>query len=120
VAAPIAPSFHPAYKAALSVAYGAGLRVSEVATLKVSDIDSERMMLRVEQGHHRTPSGGGTQLGPAARCLESALVTADAEKWWPVIKEFDMLLLGFFFPFMSLTSLARAISVPGRGTLIPD
>jgi hypothetical protein len=37
-----------------------------------------------------------------------------------VIKEFDMLLLGFFFPFMSLTSLARAISVPGRGTLIPD
>ena len=38
------------YKAALSVAYGAGLRVSEVAHLKVSDIDSERMMLRVEQG----------------------------------------------------------------------
>ena len=38
------------YKAALSVAYGAGLRVSEVAHLKVSDIDSQRMMLRVEQG----------------------------------------------------------------------
>ena len=38
------------YKAAFSVAYGAGLRVSEVAALKVSDIDSERMMLRVEQG----------------------------------------------------------------------
>ena len=38
------------YKAALSVAYGAGLRVSEVAHLKVSDIDSDRMMLRVEQG----------------------------------------------------------------------
>jgi len=38
------------YKAAFSVAYGAGLRVSEVATLKVSDIDSKRMMLRVEQG----------------------------------------------------------------------
>jgi site-specific recombinase XerD len=35
---------------ALSVAYGAGLRVSEVANLKVSDIDSGRMMLRVEQG----------------------------------------------------------------------
>jgi integrase/recombinase XerD len=28
----------------------AGLRVSEVAHLKVSDIDSGRMMLRVEQG----------------------------------------------------------------------
>jgi integrase/recombinase XerD len=38
------------YKAALGVAYGAGLRVSEVAHLKVDDIDSERMLLRVEQG----------------------------------------------------------------------
>src|SRR6202158_610030 len=41
------------YKAALSVAYGAGLRVSEVVALKVSDIDSKRMMLRVEQGKGR-------------------------------------------------------------------
>lgn len=41
------------YKAAFSVAYGAGLRVSEVATLKVSDIDSKRMMLRIEQGKGR-------------------------------------------------------------------
>ena len=37
----------------VSVAYGAGLRVSEVVALKVSDIDSERMMLRVEQGKGR-------------------------------------------------------------------
>jgi integrase len=41
------------YKAALSVAYGAGLRVSEVAHLKVDDIDSERMIIRVEQGKGR-------------------------------------------------------------------
>lgn len=41
------------YKAALSVAYGAGLRVSEVVSLKVPDIDSKRMMLRVEQGKGR-------------------------------------------------------------------
>jgi integrase/recombinase XerD len=41
------------YKAALSVAYGAGLRVSEVAALKVTDINSKRMMLRVEQGKGR-------------------------------------------------------------------
>ena len=32
------------------MAYGAGLRVSEVVHLKVSDIDSQRMVLRVEQG----------------------------------------------------------------------
>ena len=38
------------YKAALSVAYGAGLRVSEVANLKVCDIQSKRMLLRIEQG----------------------------------------------------------------------
>lgn len=41
---------HPKFKAALAVAYGAGLRVSEVVSLKVSDIDSKRMILRVEQG----------------------------------------------------------------------
>ena len=38
------------YKAALSLAYGAGLRVSEVISLKVADIDSKRMLLRVERG----------------------------------------------------------------------
>ena len=43
----------PKYKAALGTAYGAGLRVSEVATLKVGDIDSTRMLIRVEQGKGR-------------------------------------------------------------------
>jgi integrase/recombinase XerD len=38
------------HRTALSVAYCAGLRVSEVVALKVSDIDSQRMLLRVEQG----------------------------------------------------------------------
>jgi len=41
------------YKAALSVAYGAGLRASEVVALKASDIDSQRMVIRVEQGKGR-------------------------------------------------------------------
>ena len=41
------------YKAALGVAYGAGLRVTEVAHLKVDDIDSTRMLIRVEQGKGR-------------------------------------------------------------------
>ncbi|MGC1766295.1 MAG: tyrosine-type recombinase/integrase [Pseudolabrys sp.] len=43
----------PKYKAALSAAYAAGLRVSEVVALKVSDIDSERLLLRIEQGKGR-------------------------------------------------------------------
>ncbi len=38
------------YKAAMAAAYGAGLRVSEVVTLKVSDIDSERMLIRIDHG----------------------------------------------------------------------
>ncbi len=38
------------YRAALSVAYVAGLRASEVISLKLSDIDSTRMVIRVEQG----------------------------------------------------------------------
>jgi integrase/recombinase XerD len=41
------------YKAALSVAYGAGLRAAEVVSLKVCDIDSRRMIIRVEQGKGR-------------------------------------------------------------------
>ncbi len=38
------------HKAALSVAYGGGLRASEIVHLKVGDIDSARMLIRVEQG----------------------------------------------------------------------
>lgn len=41
------------YKAALSVAYGAGLRGGEVVMLRVSDIDSKRMLIRVEMGKGR-------------------------------------------------------------------
>ena len=41
------------YKAALSVAYGAGPRASEVISLKIGDIDSRRMVIRVEQGKGR-------------------------------------------------------------------
>lgn len=43
----------PKWKAALSAAYGAGLRVSEVVALKVSDVDSQRMLLQIEQGKGR-------------------------------------------------------------------
>jgi integrase/recombinase XerD len=43
----------PKHKAALGTAYGAGLRVSEVAALKVDDVDSTRMLIRVEQGKGR-------------------------------------------------------------------
>jgi integrase/recombinase XerD len=38
------------HRAALGVAYGAGLRASEVVRLTVTDIDSRRMVIRVNQG----------------------------------------------------------------------
>ncbi len=41
------------HKAGLSVLYGAGLRGCEVVMLRVSDIDSKRMLIRVEMGKGR-------------------------------------------------------------------
>jgi integrase/recombinase XerD len=41
------------YKTALSIAYGAGLRGGEVVMLRVGDIDSKRMLIRVELGKGR-------------------------------------------------------------------
>jgi integrase/recombinase XerD len=41
------------HRAILMTAYAAGLRVSEATRLKITDIDSKRMMLRVEQGKNR-------------------------------------------------------------------
>ena len=41
------------HRTMLMVAYAAGLRVSELAHLKVTDIDSRRMVIRVDQGKCR-------------------------------------------------------------------
>jgi integrase/recombinase XerD len=38
------------HKAILMITYSAGLRISETSRLKITDIDSKRMMVRVEQG----------------------------------------------------------------------
>src|ERR1700730_9585612 len=38
------------HRTALMTAYAAGLRVSEVVRLRIADIDSGRMLIRVEQG----------------------------------------------------------------------
>lgn len=49
----VAPGPGLKYRAAFSVAYGGGLRVSEVTHLRVPDIDSGRMLIRVDQGKGR-------------------------------------------------------------------
>ena len=38
------------YRAALGISYGTGLRASEVCNLKLQDIDSQRMLIHVDQG----------------------------------------------------------------------
>src|ERR1700761_7596354 len=77
------------HQAALSVAYGAGLRVAEVAALKVTDVDSERMLLRVERGK------GGR--------YRNAMLPADLlallREWWKVGRQQGVMRPhGWLFP----------------------
>src|ERR1700679_1089440 len=76
------------HQAALSVAYGAGLRVAEVAALKVADIDSERMLIRVERGK------GGR--------YRNAMLPADLltlREWWKVGRQQGVMhAQGWLFP----------------------
>jgi site-specific recombinase XerD len=56
------------HRAILTTLYAAGLRVSEACGLRVSDVDSQRMMLRVEQG-----KGAKDRYVPLARTLLNEL-----------------------------------------------
>jgi integrase/recombinase XerD len=77
------------HQAALSVAYGAGLRVAEVAHLKVADIDSARMLLRVERGKG----------GQYRNAMLSADLLALLRQWWKVgRKQGVMHRDGWLFP----------------------
>jgi integrase/recombinase XerD len=44
---------NPRHRVLLMTTYAAGLRVGEVVRLKLTDIESERMLLRIEQGKGR-------------------------------------------------------------------
>jgi integrase/recombinase XerD len=82
------------HQAALSVAYGAGLRVAEVAALKVTDVDSKRMLLRVERGK------GGR--------YRNAILPADLltllRQWWKVGRQQGVMhAQGWLFPGQNAT-----------------
>ena len=77
------------YKAALATAYGAGLRASEVTHLKVTDIDSQRMVIRVEQG--KGSKDRHAMLSPALLAL--------LRHWWHIAQaQRRMLKGGWLFP----------------------
>ena len=77
------------HQAALSVAYGAGLRVGEVSALKVRDIDSERMVIRVERG-----KGGRDRNAMLSPDLLTLL-----RQWWTVGRQQGVLHRdGWLFP----------------------
>jgi site-specific recombinase XerD len=77
------------YKAALATAYGAGLRASEVTHLKVTDIDSQRMVIRVEQG--KGSKDRNAILSPALLAL--------LRDWWRTAQaQRRMLKGGWLFP----------------------
>ena len=79
----------PKHKAALGTAYGAGLRVSEVVALKVGDIDSTRMLIRVEQGKGRKDRNA--MLSPQLLAL--------LRQWWREGKRRGVMLPeGWLFP----------------------
>jgi len=82
------------YRAALGAAYGAGLRVSEVAHLKIDDIDSKRMLIRIEEGKGRRDRNA--MLSP--QLLELLRL------WWREGKRRSVLLPhGWLFPGRSYT-----------------
>jgi site-specific recombinase XerD len=104
------------HQAALSVAYGAGLRVAEVAALKVSNIDSERMLLRVEHGK------GGR--------YRNAMLPADLlillREWWKAGRQQGVMhRAGWLFPGqhamkpISTRQLHRVVVEAARAAEIP-
>ena len=77
------------YKAALAAAYGAGLRASEVTHLRVTDIDSQRMVIHVEQG--KGSKDRNAMLSPALLAL--------LRQWWRAAQaQRKMLRGGWLFP----------------------
>ena len=77
------------YRTALSVAYGAGLRIAEVVNLKVSDIDSKRMLIRVEQGKGKKDRNA----------LLSPVLLKQLREWWRYANANNLMLKGgWLFP----------------------
>ena len=115
VARLIAAAGNLKHQTALSVAYGAGLRASEVVALKVTDIDSQRMILRIEQGK-----------GSKDRyAMLSPVLLERLRGWWRVARaQGKMLEGGWLFPglnpieSLSCRQLNRAVHAAAQAANI--
>ena len=88
----IAAASNLKHQTALSLAYGTGLRASEVVALRVGDIDSQRMILRVEQGKGRKDR----------YAMLSPVLLERLRAWWRVARApGKMLDGGWLFPGMN-------------------
>jgi site-specific recombinase XerD len=88
----IAAASNLKHQTALSLAYGTGLRASEVVALRVGDIDSQRMILRVEQGKGRKDR----------YAMLSPVLLERLRAWWRVARaQGKMLDGGWLFPGMN-------------------
>ena len=115
VARLIAAAGNLKHQTALSVAYGAGLRASEVVALKVGDIDSERMVLRIEQGKGRKDR----------YAMLAPLLLERLRAWWRVARsQGKMLDGGWLFPglnpieSLSTRQLNRAVHAAAQAAKI--
>ncbi len=76
-------------KTALTLAYGAGLRAGEVVALKTGDVDSSRMVLRIEQAKGRKDR----------YAMLSPLMLERLRGWWRYAKSQDQVIDGgWLFP----------------------
>src|SRR5436190_13233568 len=98
------------YKAALSVAYGAGRRASEVVALKVADIDSLRLLIRVEQGKGRKDR----------HAMLSPQLLAVLRAWWRQCRSQGWLFPGreAFLPITTRQLNRASADVAGLGSWV--
>jgi site-specific recombinase XerD len=76
-------------KTALTLAYGAGLRAGEVVALKTRDVDSQRMVLRIEQAKGRRDR----------YAILSPLMLERLRAWWRHAKSQNLVIDGgWLFP----------------------
>jgi integrase len=106
------------HKALLSLAYATGLRSSEVVSLKLTDIDSDRMVIRVQQGKslpRRKPAKAGGKAVTEAlwgHAFSASAISIINKSLDEVLRAFTERRLEEPFPYLILD--ARYERVRGR------